>query len=228
MANMKLNGRITVLSALFASLAIAGCASSPTYGTDKTSGAQLLDDVSNIASFNKKRTPIVYNPRPQLVRPATGAAANAQLPQPQGNVVAENSANWPESPEQRRRRIRDTATANQNNPRFVPEVENDLPVAKSPNTREYGMFNDRTPPVVPAGSPSQNKGAEFRARKLASTAGSPTTRRYLSEPPLEYRAPAQTAATGDLGEDEVKKERERKAAARKNKGFSFKNLIPWN
>lgn len=224
---MNLNGRITVLSALFASLVIAGCSTSPTYGTDKTSGAQLLDDVSNIASFNKKRNTIAYNPRPELVRPASGTSANAQLPQPQGNVVADNSANWPESPEQRRKRIRDTATANQNNPNFVPEVENDMPAAKtSTTTSEYGIFNDKSPKLTPGGTSQQS--SEFRARKLASTAGSPTTRRYLSEPPLEYRAPAPTAATDDLGQDEVKKERERKAAARKDKGFSFKNLIPWN
>ncbi|MGN7771914.1 hypothetical protein [Rhizobiales bacterium] len=226
---MNLNGRITVLSALFASLAIAGCSTSPTYGTDKTSGAQLLDDVSNIASFSKKKNTIAYNPRPELVRPPAGASANAQLPQPQGNVVSENSANWPESPEQRRKRIRDTATANQNNPNFVPEVENDIPAAtKSSKWDEYGVYNDKAPKVVPAGSPQTDQSSEFRARKLASTAGSPTTRRYLSEPPLEYRAPAPTAATDDLGKDEVKKERERKAAARKDKGFSFKNLIPWN
>ncbi|EJN03141.1 hypothetical protein [Phyllobacterium sp. YR531] len=226
---MNLNGRITVLSALFASLAIAGCASSPTYGTDKTSGAQLLDDVSNIASFSKKKNTIAYNPRPELVRPATGAAEGSQLPQPQNNAVAENSANWPESPEQRRKRIRDTATANQNNPNFVPEVENDIPaVSKSSHWADYGPNNDKAPRVVPAGAPQAAQSSEFRARKLASTAGSPTTRRYLSEPPLEYRAPAPTAATDDLGKDEVKKERERKAAAKKEKGFSFKNLIPWN
>ena len=88
-----------------------------------------------------------------------------------------------------------------------------------------GFWRQGSPKVVPHGANDQ--GAEFRARKLASTAGSPTTRRYLSEPPLEYRAPAATAAADDLGEDEAKKERERKAAARKDKGFSWKNLIPW-
>ena len=51
---MDLNGRITVLGAMLASLTLAGCMSSPTYGTNKTSGSQLLDDVSNIASFSPK------------------------------------------------------------------------------------------------------------------------------------------------------------------------------
>ncbi|MGH6859843.1 MAG: hypothetical protein ACRECY_06280 [Phyllobacterium sp.] len=223
---MNLNRRITVLGALVASLALGGCTSSPTYGTDKTSGAQLLDDVSNIASFGRKKSQIAYTPRPELVRPAEGRAA--QLPAPQGNVVAQNNSNWPESPEMRRKRIRDTATANQNNPNFVPEVESDFATTKRTDLAEYGPNNDRTPPVVPAGAGKRNQGAEFRARKLASTAGSSTSRKYLSEPPLEYRAPAPTAAADELGEDEAKKERERKAAARKEKGFSFRNLIPWN
>jgi hypothetical protein len=226
-ASMNLNGRITVLSALVASLALGGCASSPRYGTDKTAGSQLLDDVSNIASFKSKKSgQIAYNPRPDLVRPAEGKAA--QLPAPQGSVIAENQANWPESPEQRRKRIRDTATLNQNNPNFVPEVQNDGPSARSStDTSEHGAMNDRAPPVVPAGN-STNQGADFRARKLASTAGSPTTRKYLSEPPLQYRQPAATAATNELGEDEAKKERDRKKAARKDKGFSLKNLVPWS
>jgi hypothetical protein len=222
---MNLNGSITILSVLVGAMALGGCMSSPRYGTDKTAGAQLLDDVSNIASFGpKKNAPVAYNPRPELVRPASGQAA--QLPAPQDDVVAQNKANWPESPEQRRRRIRDTATANQNNPNFVPEVENDMGGRKVVDSSEYGANNDRTPPVVPAGA-TNNKGAEFRARRLASTAGSPTTRRYLSEPPLEYRAPAPTASTTELGEDEARKERQRKAAARKDKGFSFRDLIPW-
>jgi hypothetical protein len=224
-ASMDLNGRITVFGALIASLALGGCVSSPTYGTDKTAGGQLLDDVSNLASFGpKKRNQIAYNPRPELVRPAEGKAA--QLPAPQAAVDTAGNPNWPESPEARRKRIRDTATANQNNPNFTPEVENDMPLAKADADKsDYGFFGDKVPKVVPHGQTDQS--AEFRARKLASTAGSPTTRRYLSEPPLEYRAPAATAAADDLGEDEAKKERERKAAARKDKGFSWRNLIPW-
>jgi hypothetical protein len=41
--------------------------------------------------------------------------------------------------------------------------------------------------------------------------GSPTNRRYLSEPPLDYRQPAETAAKNDVGEDEWKKDKRRKA-----------------
>jgi hypothetical protein len=223
---MNLNGRVTVFGALIASLALGGCMSSPTYGTDKTAGSQLFDDVSNMASISPKKTSqIAYNPRPDLVRPAEGKAP--QLPDPQSGIDTANNPNWPESPEARRKRIRDVATANQNNPNFTPEVENDFTVAtpQKNDMSQAGTYNDKVPPNQGA---QKDASAEFRARKLTATAGSPTTRRYLSEPPLAYRQPAPTAATNDLGEDEAKKERERKAAAKKDKGFSLKNLIPWD
>lgn len=222
---MKVNGRITVLGALVGAVSLGGCVSSPTYGTDKTAGAQLLDDVSNMAALGpKKRDQIAYNPRPELVRPASGGAPG-QLPAPQDAIETASNPAWPESPEARRKRVRDTATANQNNPNFQPEVAPDPVAAKGSSTNsEYGFFNDK----VPANSgKSSTQGADYRARKLASTAGSPTNRRYLSEPPLDYRQPAATAASNELGEDESVKERERKAAARKDKGFSWRNLIPW-
>ena len=219
-----MNGRITVLGALAGALVLGGCVSSPTYGTDKTAGAQLLDDVSNMAALGpKKRDQIAYNPRPDLVRPASGRAPG-QLPAPQNSIETAGNPSWPESPEARRKRIRDTATANQNNPNFQPEVAPDPVSAKSGATDpQYGFFNDKVAP----NTGKSNASADYRARKIASTAGSPTNRRYLSEPPLEYRQPATTAASNELGEDESVKERERKAAARKEKGFSWRNLIPW-
>ena len=40
-------------------------------------------------------------------------------------------------------------------------------------------------------------------------------RRTLTEPPIEYRQPAETAAADELGEDEFKKQRRLKAEAKK-------------
>lgn len=62
-------------------------------------------------------------------------------------------------------------------------------------------------------------------KRLAETSISPTSRKYLSEPPLEYRVPATTAAVGDVGEDEAKKARRLKKAARK--GGGWRDLVPW-
>ena len=55
----------------------------------------------------------------------------------------------------------------------------------------------------------------------------PTSRRFLSEPPLDYRVPAADAPVGDTGEDEWKKERRLKAASRKASGTkSWRDYIP--
>ncbi len=52
-------------------------------------------------------------------------------------------------------------------------------------------------------------------------------RRTLTEPPLEYRVPAATAAADELGEDEYKKERRLKREAKKKGGSTWRDLVPW-
>lgn len=208
-----LNGlkkQIAVSVAVGALLAVSGCVSSPTYGTGKTSGAQLLDDVSNSMSLKPpKQAKIAYIPRPELVK--TGASA---LPAPQETASKQNGV-WPESPEEKRARLRQIATDNQGNALFEPVIVNDLPTGNTPST---GASGDTSAKAV----------ADFRARKAYNAAGSPTSRKHLSEPPLEYRAPVESAAYGDLGEDELKKERRLRAEAKKKKGNGgLKGLIPW-
>lgn len=85
---MKIEGRVLVLMTALAGLSLSGCVSSPTYGTDKSAGAQLLDDVSNMASFGqgKKKERIDYKPRPDLVRPAPGD--KGYLPAPQQSLAS--------------------------------------------------------------------------------------------------------------------------------------------
>ncbi|ANG96725.1 MULTISPECIES: hypothetical protein [Brucella] len=224
---MKIEGRVLVLMTAVAGLALSGCVSSPTYGTDKTASAQLLDDVSNMASFGqgKKKDRIDYKPRPDLVRPAQGE--KGALPAPQESVASAGDPSWPESPEQRRKRLRDEITANRDNPNFVSPVEQDVAVANnlraslpSGNSRRED-YESRTPTFDPA------RVAELKKQREAQTQGSSTTRRYLSEPPLAYRQPASTAAVGEMGQDESQKERERKKAAGGG-GKSWRDLLPWN
>jgi hypothetical protein len=72
----------------------------------------------------------------------------------------------------------------------------------------------------------KNTREAYKKRLVESKQGSDTNRKYLSEPPLTYRQPAATAPTNDIGEDEYKKERRAKAAARKKGDWSWKQLIP--
>lgn len=157
---------------------------------------------------------------------SSGSGDKGQLPAPQQSVVSANDPNWPESPEQRRKRLRDEITANRDDPNFVSPVVQDGPVASNiqaalprGNSRRED-YESRTPTFDPA------KVAAYKAARQQQVQGSSTTRRYLSEPPLTYREPASTAAVGELGTDEAQKERERKKASGKSKGW--RDYLPWN
>ncbi|MBX3531425.1 MAG: hypothetical protein KF849_12510 [Rhizobiaceae bacterium] len=186
-------------------LALGGCMGSPTYGTNKTANAQLISDLSGALSLglgDSKRNEIEYQPRPELVKPQTTAV----LPPPQDSVTASTAAGWPESPEQRMARIRREATENQDNPAYRSPVVNDI-----------------APTETAALTPGQQR-EEFR-RMRRESAGSATERRVLSEPPLEYRVPADTAPMGDLGVSEDKKERQAKRDAKNKRKSSNRGAI---
>lgn len=216
----KTYARAALLAPLVASaIALSGCMSSPTYGTDKTASAQLFDDISGAAAITPKhRDPIDYKPRPDLVKPAPGQ--KEALPAPQESIQTA-STDWPESPEARRARIRADATAHQNDPSYQPETVEDVqtdPVAVKKAMADAA--SDHPPRWTPADS-SPQRAAEIQRRLAEQKQGDPNTRKYLSEPPLAYRAPADTAPQNELGEDEYKKERRLKAQAEGKKGGWF-------
>lgn len=189
-------------------MALGGCMSSPTYGTDKTSGEQFIDDITGILSLApKKRASIDYKPRPELVKPETTAV----LPPPQDDVTTASNSAWPESPEQRLARIRAEATANQDNPAYRPNIAHDV----SPNARALGPTDGpEADKMARPPTPAEQREQFKKALAERNSAGVVTQRKYLSEPPLVYREPAATAPVNDIGEDEWKKERDAKRAAR--------------
>jgi hypothetical protein len=211
---------------LVSGLLVSGCMSSPTYGTGVSANTQLATDVSTMFSLKPKKTSAEYAPRPELVKPAGRAT---ELPPPQESVVTASADQWPESPEQRRARIRAEAGENAAKPGWESEVVNDISVAK-PKSSAGGSARTQDSGVARGGQEEDfsKKAAEVKAANAAAKQGSPTVRRTLTEPPLDYRQPAQTAATDDLGEDEYKKQRRLKAEAKKAAGdSSWKDLIPW-
>lgn len=180
--------KIVAGSALLgACLTLGGCLASPTYGTNKTSSEQLVDDLSSIASLKTQNgADIEYKPRPDLVQPPAGAS----LPEPQLSVV-KNEQIWPESPEE----IRD---------RLVAEAD------------ASGGHNSALTGPNRAGqrlTAKQQREAYIEARKLQQ--GQYKERRFLSDPPAGYKDPAATAPVGELGETEKTKERLAKAGATK-------------
>lgn len=247
------HARLVISAPLVVSaLALAGCMGSPTYGTGTQAHEQLLSDVTGVLSItpSKDKKQIAYTPRPELVRPGKGGATT--LPQPQQNVAGVGGGAWPESPEQLRARLRAEATANQDNPSYVSPIagatETKSGITSAARFGERGNFEVPTAGPDNSGFREGSQGItssarfgergnfevrdgdgekqreEFNKRLAESKQGSATTRKYLSEPPLTYRQPAGTAPSGDVGEDEWRKERRQKKAA--TGSSSWRDWVP--
>ncbi|MGX7872339.1 hypothetical protein ACVDG5_005250 [Mesorhizobium sp. ORM6] len=216
----RYNARLALLAPLVASgLALAGCVGSPTYGTDKTAGEQLAGDLTDAFSFAPKRKEqIDYKPRPTLVKPAAGR--KDALPTPQDSIETA-SAQWPESPEQRRARLRADATAHQNDPAYQSQIVEDVQTDPESVKKAMADSGSSHPPAWTPADSDKGRAAEIQRRLAESKQGDPNTRKYLSEPPLAYRVASDAAPQNELGEDEYKKERRLKKQAEGKKGGWF-------
>jgi hypothetical protein len=219
--------RVALLAPLVVSgLALSGCMGSPTYGTDKPVAAQLAGDLTSAFSVvpkNKER--IDYKPRPELVKPAPGQ--KGVLPPPQDSI-ATASADWPESPEQRRARLRADATLHQDDPSYQAQIVDDVQTDPTAIKAALAQSGSSHPPAWTPADSDKGRAAEVKRRLAEGKQGDPNTRKYLSEPPVQYRAAAATAPVDDLGEDEYKKERRlKKEAAAKSKSGGMFDWLPW-
>lgn len=182
----RVAGTLLVLSAV--SLGTAGCMG-PTYGTDKTATEQLVDDIGDSMSLapSKKTEKLAYQPRGDLVKPA-----QAQLVEPQQNLASKDNPAWLESPEQTRDRLRAEADAN----------------------ADDGSYRSPLAVSVTEGkvkSPEQQRLEYREARKIMD--GRENKRRFMSDPPLEYRQVDDPSKLTELGESEAAKEKRRKEEA---------------
>lgn len=192
------------LIALASLLGLAGCTGGNTYGTGVSQEAQLLSDVTGILTLGsgEKKAPIDYSARPDLVRAPDGTA----LPQPVESVASDGS--FPVNPEERRAALLAGAdTSGDNGPLTVEGIEG--PAIAKPtligDVNRDGGFNVQQQRVA--------RERVIAARKTARGATGSGPRRYLTDPPVEYRTPAETASVGVTGERE---KRERKESAIEN------------
>jgi hypothetical protein len=180
----------TWMGLVAAAFAVSSCVG-PTYGTDKTSGEQLLDDLGDAFSIapTKKPQQLAYQPRGGLVKPAD----TKTLVAPEKNLASTDNPQWVESPEQARARLKAEADANADN------------------------GNYRSPLVVSVTegktlSPEQQRAA-FRENRAIQDGRYSDRRRFMSDPPLDYRKVDDPAALQNLGESEAAKEKRRKKEA---------------
>jgi len=200
----------TVAGISFACLALSAC-TSPTYGTGKSASEQLLDDLGNATSITGDQTKrnVKYNPRPGLVVPAQARAE--QLAQPQQSLAnRETNPQWPETPEEARERLRAEAEANKDNPNYrSPLLAGNGTNGQMTETQKWEAFR---------------KAKAFREARAIQKGAYIDQRRYISDPPTEYRQIDDPAKLDDLGEPELKKEKERK----KNAALAGTGKSWWN
>lgn len=206
---------------------LAACSGSgTTYGTGSSHEEATFKGLSNILALSNKETAkIDYNPRPDLVMPANKAALPA--PAEEGTSVA--SEDWPESPEARIQAARAAA----------PEVDQrsgNLPIEYLMSEKKGLTVGTRytrrdnkddgssriLEEIREAGKDGgTNEVIKKRRNELAYSTG--VQRKFLTEPPTEYRTPSENAEAGDLGISETKlteqQKKARKAKFNKDRGY---------
>ena len=199
---------ISVLAGvLLASATLSGCVGGTTYGTGVAQEEATIEDLANILSVSKKKKArIDYDPRPDLVVPK-----DKQLVEP--TQAAADDQNWPESPEERLATIRREAdeaqqnTADQNNFSRSKKLHRNVKPGEGVQISEapigQGIPNVSCDPhgeIMRACTPGEISRAVRSARQeIASVGKTGYQRRYLTEPPLEYRTPSENAVAGDEG-----------------------------
>lgn len=184
---------LKIAVALVGVASLSGCLKAPTYGTGTSATTQLVEDLGEAVLIvnpdNNKD--ISYKPRPELVRPAKGQTTTA-LVQPQKSVATTDNAEWIESPEEQRERLYAEIEENEGNLNY----QNPLLTGKDPSKM----------------TEKEQLEAFRKARKEATTVDI-TQRRYLVDPPAQYREPSSPEALSDLGQSERVKEARRKKLA---------------
>ncbi len=189
---------VGILGATVSVTALTGCISSPTYGTNKTAAEHLVDDVGSVLDIapQNRNDKIAYQPNPKLVVPAR----RDQLIAPQPSLAdSKSNPKWVESPEETRQRLRE-------------EADQQGPGYRSPLLGQTASEQSK--------SLAEQSKAYKEARKIDQGIYS-DKRRFLSDPPLDYRKVDQTELS-DLGTPEKVKERERKKEAAAAKQTSHK------
>ncbi|MEO0637638.1 MAG: hypothetical protein AAFY73_13430 [Pseudomonadota bacterium] len=188
-------------------LALAGCVESSTYGTGKTQEAQLVEDLTGLVGGREPPPTIQYVERPNIVRPTNASI----LPAPQQASLDDPS--WPESPQARLERLR--ADLESSDPAVRGAAKRELQQsdnAKRSDAREASRQRRIAAGIDPDKltlTPREVNRLALRQQDQRRGGGVSTTpeRRFLSEPPTDYRQPASTAVAGELGLTERQKQR---------------------
>ncbi len=176
-------------------VALAGC-TSMTYGTGTSPAIQTVEDLTGItAGMKGGKDPIDYSPRPKIVAPPTIAA----LPPPSDGQSTATVANWPNDPDQLKAKVKADAEARA--------------AAGKPDQIKLPAGKFTAAPIPGERTPTQAELDDMRRQMAASKGGMSVdangapVRKYLIDPPVEYRQPDPTApiAVAEDGKPKKKK-----------------------
>lgn len=177
-----------------AGVALAGC-NSMTYGTGTSPAMQTVEDLTGIAGGIKaNKGEIDYSPRPKIVAPPVVAA----LPPPVDSQTV-TAANWPNDPDLLKAKVKADAEARAAAGK-ADQIR--LPAGKivaAPAPGENALTKEQLDEV-------RRQMAAAKGGMSVDANGNPV-RKYLTDPPVEYRQPDPNApiAVADDGKPKKKK-----------------------
>ena len=228
MATIVDKSKLKAIAFLVGASALAGCVGGTTYGTGVSQEEQTVQDLSNMLTLKQKREKIDYSPRPDLIVPDNKQA----LAEPIDTASTTSNPDWPETPEQRITRVRaqageiDAKTGDYSVEEQLRKKEGIGIEDKYGNKKFVPGLTNKDGDVVLWRGNNPARAEVLKAKQDAKMSVGPT-RKYLTEPPIEYRVPESSAPSGDeaFTEDELLA---RKLAEEKHKrGYSeIKPLAP--
>lgn len=188
----RLLARPLAVACVLAASALAGCTGN-TYGTGTSPGMQTLQDITGVAGLSPKdKEPINYTPRPKIVAPPTVGA----LPPPVVDNPTQTAANWPNDPDLLRAKVK--ADAETRAATGSPQLQ--LPKARTVDGGyqpvDAGLTKEQIEEV-------RKQMAAVKGRMAVDENGNPV-RKYLTDPPNDYRLPDPNAP---IAVAEVKKKK---------------------
>jgi len=209
----------SILAAMVLSLALAGCNTSYNYFEDDTEGApdpgpfNLAKSLMQHAGVvDKEKQRVAYKPRAPLAMPGSSDLPNPQHGQTHNE--AEAAVNFPtdhaDAEAQRKEQLATLLASNEDpdglaNGTRVSQQGGRLPpeaLAKAPEQRDNSeVFRDKNPVRT---MKEMREKLNFRKPNEAvlTDEGKASPRKYLIQPPDEYRTPAETAALPEKGDIE--------------------------
>lgn len=217
-------------AAALAGLALSGCVGGTTYGTGVTQEQQTLKDVYTMFNLKTEKKNIDYSPRPDLIVPENKQA----LVEPIDDAATTSNAQWPETPEERIARIR--AQAGEVDPRtgeagITEQMRKKEGIAIETGYTKQKFVPGQTDrdgnPLLNASVSTETRQEVLKAKAELNGTSGPTTRKYLTEPPVQYRQPVASAPAGAEAyspeEQAARDEAERKARLKRIEELGGRN-----